>query len=136
MPRLDHSIPKLNRKSLNNRALRAESVRLVVAMTEPAQICCQLRQHRNMFHKRMVEVDSQPVCVESNADLCRLQSAYASISNLLLRLAKVPQAPSGAQNAPQEARPTLDVLPEPINGKSSVAVHSGANNGIPDEVPI
>lgn len=87
---------------------------MVVALTEPARVCLQLRQQRVMFHKRMVEVDKQPVSIESNADLCRLQASYASISNLLLRLAKVPQAPSGAQSASQPERPQLDITPEAI----------------------
>jgi len=121
MPILDHSIPRLNRKALQQRGMRADSVRLVVALTEPAQVCLNLRQHRILLHKRIVSVSEEPVSVESNVDLCRLQTAYCAVADRLLRLAKVPQAPSGASATPPEARPTLDIYPESLHPGSPAA---------------
>ena len=94
--------------------MRGDAVRAISAVTEPPQICLKLKQLRVTLQKRYEEIDKLPICPESVAMFNATVGRYHETIDRILRLSRVPQAPSGAQSALPNERPQLDITPEAI----------------------
>ena len=116
MPRLVDRLPTLDGKSLSRRASRAARAMSLVAVAEPGNIALQLHGFRirlgRLLHQATKEQSTEslgadaPVIHSLTADYCR-------VTELLLRLARVPQAPPGARGETKGR--TLQVEPEAVD---------------------
>lgn len=102
MPTLS-AMPYASAKSLSWREHRGRKLLQLLSAVEPARIASDLRGQR-----RKLNIILQGELEHS--DRHTLTSDYCKVSELILRLCRIPQAPAGSKA--DTKRPTLDIGPE------------------------
>jgi hypothetical protein len=102
MPTLS-AMPYASAKSLSWREHRGRKLLQLLSAVEPARIASDLRGQR-----RKLNIILQGEL--EHADRHTLTSDYCKVSELILRLCRIPQAPAGSKVDPK--RQTLDIGPE------------------------
>jgi len=101
---------------LRRRQKRAQRVKLYVEQVEPAQVIMNLRRQRQKLFAAFNEVvkarDPVTGALDANG-IATINGSLIKTQELLLRLAKVPQAPPGSTGKQllAEARKVLDAEP-------------------------
>ena len=110
MPDLNHSVPGSSRTQLIRRQRRAQRVQLYVQSVEPAAIVFNLRKQRMYLFDRFTKECKANGDVK---DICDLNAGLIKAQDLLLRLAKIPQAPAGVSGKKllEEARKLVEAEP-------------------------
>jgi hypothetical protein len=116
MPLMEMSMTELTPALLRRRQKRAQRVKLYVEQVEPAQVIMNLRRQRQKLFAAFNEVvkarDPVTGALDANG-IATINGSLIKTQELLLRLAKVPQAPPGSTGKQllAEARKVLDAEP-------------------------
>lgn len=116
MPSPEVSLPAASVKTLRNRHIRRQRVEQLIHLTEPSAIALQLRRQRQKVFGAfcyLVDWRDPDTGALDAAGISSLNSTLLKTQELLLRLAKVPQAPPGSTGKQllAEARKVLDAEP-------------------------
>ena len=117
MPAIEMSMTELTPALLRRRQKRAQRVKLYVEQVEPAQVVMNLRRQRLKLFAAFNEVvkyrDPSSGHIDAIA-IATINGALLKTHELLLRLARVPQAPPGANHKQLFAEAKRAVEAEPI----------------------
>lgn len=117
MPNMEFSMTQLTPALLRRRQQRAQRVKLYVEQVEPAQVIMNLRRQRQKLFDAFNEIAKARDPVSGLPDATSLATINGSLlktQELLLRLARVPQAPPGANGKQLLAEAKRAVEAEPI----------------------
>ena len=111
------SMTDLTPALLRRRQKRAQRVKLYVEQVEPAQVIMNLRRQRQKLFAAFNEVVKYRDPMSGNIDangIATINGSLLKTQELLLRLARVPQAPPGANGKQLLAEAKRAVQAEPI----------------------
>ena len=117
MPAIEMSMTELTPALLRRRQKRAQRVKLYVEQVEPAQVIMNLRRQRQKLFAAFNEVvkyrDPSSGNIDANG-IATINGSLLKTQELLLRLARVPQAPPGSSTKDLLAAARKAVEAEPI----------------------